>query len=197
MKMIDISRNIFTSPVEEGKVEPRLQKVRNIEAGDDANETAIYASLQTGSYVLAPSHIFEEEDEMNSIGDYPIDTFVGPVTVVDVPPGPLTGREIELYFPQVTDRVIIRCAGDYQFFAGAADDLAELGYKLIGYEGSNHGGFDEAAFKRSILSSGAVILEGLDLSGLKHGGQYYLMAQPLATGDTESAPCRAVLLENI
>ena len=161
--------------------------------------TALYACLHSGTHVDAPSHVFsqtEDPDFYKTVTDLPLEKFIGPVTVVDIPPGPLTGREIERYFPRFSDRVILRCHGDFEFFAGAADDVAALGYQLLGYEGLAHGGKNEAAFHRALLGAGTVLLEGLDLSGLNRGGDYFLFAPPVKLDGLEAAPARAILIED-
>lgn len=199
MNIIDISSDLLTMEVYPGDPEPRLHAIERIDNDDDFNVTALYACLHSGTHVDAPSHVFSETDDpefAKTIDELPLDTFIGPVTVVDIPPGPLTGAEIERYFPRFSDRVILRCQGDFEFFGGAAEDVAALEYKLLGFEGLAHGGKDEAGFHRALLGAGTVLLEGLDLSGLKRGGDYFLFAPPVKLGGQEAAPSRAILIED-
>lgn len=199
MNIIDISSDLLTAEVYPGDPEPRVHALSRTENDDEFNTTALYACLHSGTHVDAPSHIFdasEDPDFAQTITDLPLEKFIGPVTVVDIPPGPLTGREVELYFPRLVDRVILRCQGDFEFFAGAADDVAALGYQLLGYEGLSHAGKNEAAFHRALLGAGTALLEGLDLSGLKRGGDYFLFAPPVKLNGLEAAPSRAILIED-
>lgn len=50
------------------------------------------------------------------------------------------------------------------------------------------------AVHRQLLSSGMVLLEGLDLSGVEEG-IYFLMAAPLKIDGADGSPVRAILLE--
>lgn len=199
MTIYDISTDLLTAEVYPGDPEPRLHAIERIDNDDDFNVTALYACLHTGTHVDAPSHIFSEVDDpefCRTVDDLPLEKFIGPVTVVDIPPGPLTGREVEMYFPRFSDRVILRCQGDFEFFGGAADDVAALGYQLLGFEGLSHGGKDEAGFHRALLGAGTVLLEGLDLSELPRGGDYFLFAPPVKLNGQEAAPARAILIED-
>ena len=199
MNIIDISSDLLTAEVYPGDPEPRVHAISRIDNDDEFDVTALYACLHTGTHVDAPSHIFSREEDPHfyrTIDQVPVEKFIGPVTVVDIPPGPLTGREVEMYFPRLADKIILRCSGDYQFFAGAADDVAALGYELIGFEGLSHGGKDEAGFHRALLGAGTVLLEGLDLSGLERGGDYFLFAPPVKLSGLEASFARAVLIED-
>lgn len=199
MNIIDISSDTLNVAVYPGDPEPRLHALQRIDNDDEFNLTALYACLHTGTHVDAPSHVFSETEDpefYQTVTDLPLEKFIGPVTIVDIPPGPLTGREIERYFPRLANKIILRCSGDYEFFAGAADDVAALGYDLIGMEGLDHGGKDPAGFHRALLGAGTVLLEGLDLSELKRGGDYFLFAPPVKLGEQEAAPARAILIED-
>lgn len=199
MNIIDISSDTLNVSVYPGDPEPRIHAVSRIDNGDAFNVTALYACLHTGTHAEASAHIFSEEEDpefYQTITDLPLEKFIGPVTVVDIPPGPLTGREVERYFPRLANKIILRCSGDYQFFAGAAEDVAALQYDLIGFEGLGHGGKDEEGFHRALLGAGTVLLEGLDLSNLTRGGDYFLFAPPVKLGGQEAAPARAVLIED-
>ena len=50
------------------------------------------------------------------------------------------------------------------------------------------------AVHRQLLSSGMVLLEGLDLSGVEEG-IYFLMAAPLKIDGADGSPVRAILLD--
>lgn len=199
MNIIDISSDLLRAEVYPGDPEPRVHAIQRLDNDDEFDVTALYACLHSGTHVDAPSHVFsqtEDPDFYKTVTDLPLEKFIGPVTVVDIPPGPLTGREIERYFPRFSDRIILRCQGDYEFFAGAADDVAALGYELLGFEGLAHGGKNEAAFHRALLGAGTALLEGLDLSALNRGGDYFLFAPPVKLDGLEAAPARAILIED-
>lgn len=193
MIIIDISRDLMESPVYPGDPEPKVQKINEMDLGDMYNLSAIYASLHTGTHVDAPAHFCEEGDFVN---DIPLDKFMGNAAVVTLPAGPITGEVVEKYFPKYVKKVILRTQPDNVFFGGAAEDVADLGYDLIGYDKIALGGNNEAAVHRALLSAGTVLLENLDLSKVERDGTYYLSALPVKIDGVEGSFCRAVLLEN-
>ena len=195
MKIIDISTELLSAEVYPGDPEPRIQRVNRLDCDDDYNLSALYASLHTGTHIDAPSHVFEESDAA-TVSDLPLEKFIGPVTVVNVPAGPITGDEVERYFPRLASRVILRSDGDIWLFGGAADDIADLGYDLLGFEGLSIGGKNEVQVHRDLLGRGTVLLEGLDLSALTHGGEYFLFAPPVLIEGREASFARAVLIED-
>ena len=192
MKIIDISRELLSTPVYPGDPETRVQNIRSIEMGDLYNLNALYTSLHTGTHVDAPLHFLEDGE---SIDAFPLEKFMGSVTVVTLPHGPITGEVVEQYFPKHPTKLILRTKSDNVFFGGAAEDIASLGYDLLGYDRPALGGDNEAACHRALLSGGTVLLENLDLSDVEHDGEYYLVALPLKADGLEASPVRAVLLE--
>lgn len=192
MKIIDISRDLITTPVYEGDPETRIQQIRSMDMGDLYNLSAIYATPHAGTHIDAPLHFLQSEATIN---DIPLDRFMGPVTVVTLPPGPITGEMVERVFPKHPTRVILRTQDDSVFFGGAAEDVATLEYELLGYDKIALGGNNEAACHRALLSAGTVLLENLDLSRVPHDGEYYLVALPIKAEGLEASFTRAVLLE--
>lgn len=192
MKIIDISRDLLNSPVYPGDPETKVQNIRSIEMGDLYNLNAIYTSLHTGTHVDVPLHFLEDAE---SIDAFPLEKYMGSVTVVTLPHGPITGEVVEKYFPKHPTKLILRTKPDNIFFGGAAEDVASLGYDLIGYDRPSLSGDNEAFCHRALLSGGTVLLENLDLSDVQHDGEYYLVALPLKAEGLEASPVRAVLLE--
>ena len=77
----------------------------------------------------------------------------------------------------------------------AAFVLADSGLRLLGVEGQSVAPAGcTVAVHRRLLSSGMVLLEGLDLSGVEEG-IYFLMAAPLKIDGADGSPVRAILLE--
>ena len=67
--------------------------------------------------------------------------------------------------------------------------------RLLGVEGQSVAPAEcTVAVHRQLLSSGMVLLEGLDLSGVEEG-IYFLMAAPLKIDGADGSPVRAILLE--
>ncbi|MBO4445829.1 MAG: cyclase family protein [Clostridia bacterium] len=193
MIIYDISRELFSAPLYPDDPEPKLQKIKSFEYGDIYNLSALYACVHTGTHVDAPAHFFEDGETVNDIS---LDKFMGNCAVITLPSGPITGEVVERYFPRYISKVILRTKPDNVFFGGAAEDVAALGYDLIGYDQISLGGDNEAAVHRALLGAGAVLLENLDLSKVERDGTYYLVALPVKADGLDGSFCRAVLLEN-
>lgn len=195
MQFIDISSGLLGSEVYPGDPEPRLHLVDRMDCGDDFNLSAIYSSLHTGTHADAPAHVFDEADAV-TIDQIPLEKFIGPVEIITLPEGPVTGEMVEKIFPKKAKKVILRTHASSEFFAGAAKDVAALGYDLIGYDKLSMGGKNEIEMHRDILGAGTVILEGLNLAHVKEDGEYFLMAQPIKIEGREAAFVRAVLISD-
>ena len=94
MNIIDISSDLLRAEVYPGDPEPRVHAIERLDNDDEFDVTALYACLHSGTHVDAPSHVFsqmEDPDFYKTVTDLPLEKFIGPVTVVDIPPGPLTG----------------------------------------------------------------------------------------------------------
>lgn len=75
-----------------------------------------------------------------------------------------------------------------------ADFLVERGVRLVGIDYLSIAPFRQGqATHEVLLGAGAVILEGLDLSGVSQG-EYQLYCLPLKIGGVEGAPVRAILI---
>lgn len=195
MKVIDISTESLSAPRKETEPAPRVQVLHSMGEGDDFNQSALYASLQMGTHINTPAMVFDEED-VPGTGELSLAKVVGPVTVFTVPEGPITGAVVENYFPRNAKRVIVRAAlgsTGIRFFGGAAKDIADIGYALIGFEGVAS---EDINTYRSLMSRGSVLLEGLDLGKVERDGEFFLFAQPMKIDGVEATPCRALLVED-
>ncbi|MBQ2500141.1 MAG: cyclase family protein [Clostridia bacterium] len=192
MIIYDISRELFSAPIYPGDPAPQIQKIKGFEFGDIYNLSALYACTHTGTHIDAPLHFFDDGGDVASI---PLEKCMGNAAVITLPAGPITGEVVERYFPRYISKVILRTQPDNVFFGGAAEDIAALGYDLLGYDCVSLGGENEAAAHRALLGAGTVLLENLDLSKVKDG-TYYLVALPIKAEGLEGAFSRAVLLEN-
>lgn len=193
MKFIDISMDVLTSEVWPGDPEPRLQLVNRMDCDDDFNLSAVYASLHTGTHIDAPLHVFEDGA---SVDEIPLEKLIGPVTVLTLPSGPITGEMVERLFPKNVSKLILKTKEDSEFFAGASADVASLHYDLLGYDKLSIGGEDEVGAHRNLLGAGTILLENLDLSGVTEDGEYFLLAQPIKVSGREASFVRAVLIDD-
>ena len=113
-----------------------------------------------------------------------------------MPEGAITGEDINEKFPQKCERLLIKGDGKAYFHSSAADELADIGLKLIGTDSLSVGvKGDQVAPHKAFLGAGICVLEGLDLSEVTPGN-YYLFAAPVKLGGLEGAPVRAVLISD-
>jgi arylformamidase len=178
----------------------------NIDDGDAVRETDLALDVHCGTHVDAPSHVLRDGA---SVGDLPLEAFLGPVLVVDA-----TGRRvvdegvIARSVPRGTARVLFRTDNSVnQSMRRAEFDEAFVGLSveaatalaqrpevlLVGNDYLSiqpYQGDDET--HRVLLRRNIAILEGLDLADVEPG-DYELAAPPLRIDGAEGAPVRALL----
>lgn len=193
MKIIDISKKFFSSEIYPGDPSPRSELLEKIGSGSDCTLSAVYAGAHTATHTDAPLHFIPDGA---SVDELPLDAFIGPCTVLQVPPGVITGDYVDRFFPKSCERLLIKGGGRAFFMDSSAQELADRGLRLIGTDSLSVGckGNQTAPHKAFLLGSVAV-LEGLDLSKVKPGN-YFLFAPPVLYDGLEAAPVRAVLIED-
>ena len=187
MKVYDISRDLIKTLPYPGDEPPRLRAVHRMADGEDYNLTRLETSMHAGTHVDAPLHFIADGTDIASL---PVETFVGPCTVISIPKAPLDA----MYFMnrQITPRILIRGKG--QLTESAIGYLYNQGCVLIGTDSQSIGSYsDELSSHVALLSYGIVVLENLDLKNVPDG-RYMLYAAPLKIAGAEGAPCRAILV---
>ncbi len=194
MDIIDISKDIFKTPVYPGDPEGYVDPIQSIRAGEHCNLNAIYTCLHTATHIDAPLHFI---DGGKSIDQFPQDIFIGECVVVEAPPGPITGAYADEHFPWSNcERLLIKGNGLAYLMESSAYFVRDSGVRLVGTDAAsigNHGSND--LIHKAILGSDIPIIEGLDLSNVEPG-TYFLLAQPLKVSGLEAAPCRALLIKD-
>ena len=193
MELIDISRDILKTLPYPGDPETRVDRVESMSAGGHCDVTAVYTCLHTATHVDAPSHFLEGGDSVDAL---PTELFVGECTVIEAPPGPISGAWAEEHFPQRCERLLIKGGGLAYLMESSAYILQDIGCRLFGTDSASvgvHG--SNGPVHRALFTSGVTILEGLDLTDAAPG-RYFLLAQPLKIGGVEAAPCRALLVKD-
>ena len=177
--------------------------------GDAANVSLINFGLHSGTHVDAPAHFIAGGARVDSL---PFDSLLGVADVVEAPDhiavidesfvaaNCATGSQRILFktrnssFWADTERGFRE---DYVYIdPAAARWLVAAGIKLVGIDYLSVEKFNSAGFQTHLafLSSGVVIIEGLDLRAVS-GGSYELICLPLkvAGGGGDGAPARVVL----
>ena len=187
LEWIDISREWTTAPLYPGDPTPKAEKVSDMYLGDECNTTVVTACVHTGTHMDAPCHFLEGATDICSV---PLSVCCGDCCVIEAK-GALVGEQMEKYAWMLPPRVLFK--GNVHLTQSAAFVLIDAGVTLVGVENPSVAPADaEAEVHRLLLSSGVVILEGLDLSNAK-AGQYYLHAAPLKIEGSDGAPVRALL----
>lgn len=190
MKIIDISREIFTSPSYADDPQARYKWHKSMDSGDEYNLSVFRMTPHTGTHIDAPMHFI---DGAESIDECDLKKCFGGCTVVTIS-GILTGEDMDELLPHCRKRLLIHGNGSAVLELSAARVLSEHGIVLIGTDGVSISFYkQEGQVHRELLSNGIVILENLCLDDVKDG-EYLLNAMPIKLGGLEAAPVRAVLI---
>lgn len=193
MKIIDISRKFFQTEIYPGDPEPIVEQICEIGENSECNLSVVRACVHTGTHADAPLHFISGGDSIDSL---PLDAFVGPCRVIEVPEGVITGEYVDKHFPEECERLLIKGNGKAFFMDSSAQELAQRNLKLIGTDSLSVGcKGNQTGPHKAFLGGGVSVLEGLDLSKVK-AGNYFLFAPPVLFDGLEGAPVRAVLIED-
>ncbi len=193
MKLIDISRKFFGGEVYPGDPEPKSEQVCEIGMESECNLSVVHACVHNATHVDAPLHFLPDGETVENL---PVETFIGPCTVLQVPPGVITGDYVDRYFPKKCERLLIKGGGRAFFMDSSAQELADRGLILIGTDSLSVGcKGNQVGPHKAFLQNSVAILEGLDLSEVQPG-EYFLFAPPVCYNGLEGAPARAVLIED-
>ncbi|MBR4858756.1 MAG: cyclase family protein [Clostridia bacterium] len=193
MKLIDISRKFFGGEVYPGDPLPEAEQICEIGEASGCNLSVIHACVHNATHVDAPLHFISDGDAIENL---PIESFIGPCTVMQVPEGVITGDYVDRCFPKKCGRLLIKGGGKAFFMDSSAQELAERGLILIGTDSLSVGcKGNQTGPHKAFLQNNVAVLEGLDLSRVQPG-EYFLFAPPVCYNGLEGAPARAVLIED-
>ena len=180
-----------------------LEERRRMSKGDPNNSSALNMSVHSGTHIDAPFHFVADG---NTIDQLPVERFIGPALVYAVEAERYITKEhvagirldgaTRVLFKTRNSALLHKQEYDPDFVAfsvEAAQSLVELGVELVGLDYLSVAHADEQVpVHRAFLDHGVVLLEGIDLSEVAPG-RYELMCLPIPQGDSDGAPCRAVL----
>ena len=171
---------------------------------DHANESRIDMDLHTGTHADAYFHMLNDGEK---IGGIPLDRFIGKCRVLDLTraKGMITEKDLKGSDIKKGEIILLKTRNrpEKEFDTGfafvgreAATYLAKKKIKTLGVDSlgveRDQPGHDT---HRILFSNDITIIEGLELSGIKHG-DYFLVALPLRI-NADASPVRAVLVEGI
>ncbi|MBI1885952.1 MAG: cyclase family protein [Chloroflexi bacterium] len=200
---VPLSAGMPTYPGEPG---PRLHPLKQISRGDSANVTSLFMGAHTGTHVDAPHHFLTGSA---TIEELPVDALVGPCRLVELPhAGTITAEDLEAAGLPRVERLLLKTSNsslwrddefhsDFAHISGdAARWLIKRGVRLVGIDYLSIEQFRSPTHEvhRTLLASGVVILEGLDLRQVPEG-DYFLVCAPLKLVGGDGAPARVFLLD--
>ena len=190
MKIIDISRETFTAPNYEDDPEAKFKWFKKIGKNSEYNLSVFGMTPHTGTHLDAPLHYFENGESVDKCS---LEKCYGSCTVVSIN-GILTGEDMDKLLPYCKKRLLIHGKGKASLELSAARVLTDNGILLVGIDSVSISFIDqEEEVHKELLSKGTLILENLNLDGVRDGN-YILSALPLKLGGMEASPVRAVLL---
>ena len=206
MEIIDVS-----VPIRDGLLhypgDPgvRLERVRRIDEGEDANLSKLDFGVHSGTHVDAPVHFLDDGDGTETL---PLEAMIGPADVVDgtsIEEGPIDEPALRsLEIPEGCERLLLRTRNsdlwDHEEFSHGSLSLDGSGARVVVDRGIVLVGIDYLSIgdheaHRVLLSNGVVPIEGLDLRGVEPG-RYTLICLPLRLVGADGAPARVVLIRD-
>ncbi len=208
MKVYDISVPLQSDmPTYVDEPGPNLEFRTLLSKGDSATVSVLSLGSHTGTHVDAPSHFIDGAPHVESMA---LDALVGPAYVAAFEgKSHITAADLDsMPIPADCQRILFKTGNgrfwdDSQFHTefialapDAARTLAERGLKLVGIDYLSIEKFRARPHEvhETLLASGVVILEGVDLRRVAPG-EYLLVCAPLNVVGAEAAPARAFLID--
>jgi arylformamidase len=208
MRMYDISVGVSPEiPVWPGDPPVKLERVKSMEDGEEANVSQLQSGVHVGTHIDAPIHFVEGGQSVDMI---PLKSLLGRAYVVDLRKADvLDAQALEsARIPPRTRRLLFKTRNSdlwvneerkfQQDFvavdASGAEWLVKKGVKLVGVDYLSVAPFnDGVATHRILLEAGVVVVEGLNLARVSKG-RYTLYCLPVKLMGSDGAPARAVLV---
>ena len=196
MKIIDISREIFSTPVYPGDPVPQKRLVSSMEKGASYNLSLLTMGVHNATHVDAPKHFLADGSTVEQL---PLEAVVGEVFVAEHE-GEVKERDAweilrkaKAISNECAKRLLIK--GEATVTEEAASVFAKEGLLLVGNESQSVGPLlSPMRVHKILLSAQTVLLEGVDLREAREG-RFLLSAAPILLAGCEGAPCRALLLD--
>lgn len=210
MQIYDVSVPLSaTTPTYPGDPGIEITHWLKLANGDAANVSSINFGMHSGTHVDAPAHFIEGAPRIDSL---PLESLLGEAEVIEVPDhiGVIDEEFVTTNCLNGVQRFLFKTRNssywgeteqgfheDYVYMdPDAARLLVESRVRLVGIDYLSVEKFNSTSFPThlALLSSGVVIIEGLDLRVVP-SGHYELICLPLkiAGGSGDGAPARVIL----
>ena len=207
-KIIDISVGIHSQmPTWPHSKKFALEPIMRLENGDEANVSQLDMEIHIGTHVDAPWHFVSGAKTIDQV---PLNILMGEATVVEMPDvSSITADNLEaLNLPTGIERLLFHTSNSLLWenkstefepnFVALAPDAArwvvDRQIKLVGVDYLSVQRYgDPPDTHQILLGAEVIVIEGLNLSGVK-SGRYNLSCLPLKLIGAEGSPARAVLV---
>jgi arylformamidase len=212
MQIYDITLPISPEmPVWPGDPKIILERVSKIEDGATANVSRISMSVHSGTHLDAPYHFLGGDTP--TVDQLPLDRLVGRAYVLEIPDNTLliTATILKTHkIPPRTKRLLLKTSNSRiwenqvkEFVTGfvaltpdAAEFLVSRGIQLIGIDYLSIAPFKQGTpVHKILLSTGTIIVEGINLSRVPQG-KYHLICLPLKLVGSDGSPARVILVSD-
>jgi arylformamidase len=188
--------------------DPHVKITRRTKVNDNEakwNLSRYTFSSHAGTHVDPPFHLIEDGVTVDKL---PLELLMGPARVVEIS-APYIDEAVLAEFDFTPDaRLLFKTRNSYLWSqknfvkdyvyltAGAARLLVNDGIKVVGIDYLSVDKFDsEPETHMTLLSGGAIIIEGLDLRDIEPGN-YEMICLPLKVAGGDGAPARVVLRQS-
>jgi arylformamidase len=205
MKLIDVTVRLDARlPTYPGNTPFRIEPIKRMAHGDSSNVSTVHMSVHAGTHVDTPKHFFEDRGGAETL---PLDMLCGRTRVIEIATRKgVTAADFSGVDLSEDVRLLIkthnsRLWGSPEFhedFIGltetAARFIVEHGIKVVGvdYLSIEEYKAPGAPAHRTLLGSGTIVIEGLNLRDVEPG-TYEMFCLPLAIVGADGAPARVVL----
>ena len=196
MKIYDISQEVFGCEIYPGDPKPEKISVSAIENGDLYNLTSFSMCAHNGTHIDAPSHFIKNGKSVDKLS---LEKMIGYAIVIEHN-GNVSEADAKAFINKMKDdldmpisKLLIK--GDATVTLEAAKAFVENKLDLIGNESQTVGPMESPMpVHLELLNAEVILLEGINLTNVPEG-IYFLNAAPLNLGDSDGAPCRAILID--
>ena len=207
-QIYDISLPIVSGgTVYPGNPPVEIELQQSMAKGGSSNVSTLRFGSHTATHVDAPLHMIQGAGALETLS---LDVLMGPAMVLAFGDNEMAVTADALRRSDLSgvERVLLKTRNssfirsgnfqkDYTYLApDAAEYLVSLGVRLVGIDYLSIEQFHSGHHRThlTLLSKNVVILEGVDLSGVK-AGRYELRCLPLSMPGLDGAPARAVLVQ--
>jgi arylformamidase len=185
-----------------------MTQISHLDRGDHATVSRLEMGAHTGTHVDAPAHFVRGGAGVEALD---LNVLAGLALVAEVRDASVLTADVlaELAIPLGTERVLFHtrnsslwAQGQREFvedFVAISEDgarwLVGRGIQLVGVDYLSVAPFGVSVpTHETLLRAGVVLVEGLNLSGIRPG-MYQFMCLPLKIEGADGAPARAILMD--